>query len=65
VVKKLAERMPDMGRKMEYLLNTGEPGWVFCRGRWGWGRRGAGAWEERGFCRRGLVAGRRRGPVSA
>jgi hypothetical protein len=24
VVRKLAERMPDIGRKMEYLLNTGE-----------------------------------------
>ena len=23
MVKKLAERMPDIGRKMEYLLNTG------------------------------------------
>jgi len=23
VVKKLAERMPDMGKKMDYLLNTG------------------------------------------
>ena len=25
-VKKLAERMPDIGRKMEYLLNTGAGG---------------------------------------
>jgi hypothetical protein len=23
VIKKLAERMPDIGKKMEYLLNTG------------------------------------------